>query len=309
MKALALNHRIESATADRIKRSANPMSSTSEGPNYQDRIERNYEVAVRPDELATFWRELREFFLKYGLHPINEITCVGTVYFDNKDLDLTRYTVLNPGRRMLVRLRTYESYGESPKPISDYWMEVKIRLKGQWKKKRVRLNRTALADFLEGRDVAQSILDDSQNGSDPEVISRLYREIQELILTMGLKPFFLLTYKRLAFQNKVERISLDWDNQYYHVGTGVYSYDSWKYPVEQPDGKSRKIILELKYPPRAFPAWIADLERTYPIQETGFLKFVEGMGFLFRGSLKSHPEADYFLRLINAYGGEGGPLR
>jgi len=127
---------------------------------------------------------------------------------------------------------------------------------------------------------------------------------------MGLKPFFLLIYKRAAFQNDndVERICLDWDIQYYHVGTDVYSYDSWKYPVEEPAGRSHKTILELKYPRSTFPAWISDLESTYPIRETGFLKFVEGMGFLFRRSLKNHSEADYFLRLINAYGGEGGPL-
>jgi SPX domain protein involved in polyphosphate accumulation len=278
------------------------------GPIYQDRIERNYEVSVSQDGVAALWRELSEFVPKYGLHPINEIAGVGTVYFDNRDYDLTRYTVLNPGRRMLVRLRTYETFGESPKPISDYWVEVKMRMKGQWRKKRFRLNRTDLPGFLEGRDVTQSVLDDTQNGADPEVIRNLYREIQELILTMGLKPFFLLTYKRLAFQNDEERISLDWDNQYYHVGTEVYSYDSWKYPVEEPTGKSNKNILELKYPQGTLPAWVADLEKKFPIQETGFLKFVEGMGFLFRGPLKSHKEAAYFLRLIEAYGGEGRPL-
>ena len=279
-----------------------------EGPNYQDRIERNFEVDLRQDDVATLWRELGNFFAKYGLYPINEITGVGTVYFDNRDYDLTRYTVLNPARRMLVRLRTYENYGEAPKPISDYWVEVKATGKGQWRKKRFRLNRADLAGFLEGRDVTQSVLEDSENGVDPEVIRNLYREIQELILTMGLKPFFLLTYKRLALQHDLERVSLDWDNQYYSVSTDVFSYDSWKYPVEEPAGKSQKTILELKYPRGTRPAWIADLEKYYPIQETGFLKFVEGMGCLLRGPLKNHREADYFLRLIKAYGGEGRPL-
>jgi len=279
-----------------------------EGPNFQDRIERNYEVAVSQDGIAALWRELRDFLPNYGLHPINEITGVGTVYFDNRDYDLTRYTVLNPARRMLVRLRTYENYGEAPKPISDYWVEIKTTGKEQWFKKRFRLNRTDLPDFVEGREATQSLLDDSQNGGDPAVIRDLYREIQELVITMGLKPFFLLTYKRMAFQNDAERISLDWDIQYYHVGADVYSYDSWKYPVNQPAGKSQKTVLELKYPRGTRPAWIAALEKYYPIYETGFLKFVEGMGCLLRGPLKNHREADYFLRLIKAYGGEGRPL-
>jgi len=279
-----------------------------EGPIYQDRIERNYEVCVSQDGVAALWRELSEFLPKYGLNPINDITGVGTVYFDNSDYDLTRYTVLNPARRMLVRLRTYEAFGESPKPISNYWIEVKTSIKGQWRKKRFRLNRADLAGFLEGREATQSVLEDSENGVDSEVIRNLYREIQELILTMGLKPFFLLTYKRLALQNDLERISLDWDNQYYSVDTDIYSYDSWKYPVEEPAGKSHKTILELKYPRDTHPVWIAALEKHYPILETGFLKFVEGMGFLFRGPLRNHREADYFLGLIKAYGGEGRPL-
>lgn len=279
-----------------------------EGPNYQDRIERNYEAGVSHDGVAGLWRELSEFLPQYGLHPINEIIGVGTVYFDNRDYDLTRYTVLNPSRRMLVRLRTYENYGESPKPISDYWVEVKIRQKEQWIKKRFRLNRVDLQGFLEGKDATHSVLDDSQNGVDPEVIRNLYQEIQELVLTMGLKPFFLLTYKRMAFQNEIERLSLDWDIQYYNVGTDVYSYDSWKYPVEEPAGKSHKTILELKYPQGSLPAWIGDLEKKFPIQETGFLKFVEGMGFLFRGPLKNHREVGSFLQLIGAYGGESRPL-
>ncbi len=279
-----------------------------EGPIYQDRIERNYEVGVSQDGVAALWRQLSEFLPKYGLHPINGISGVGTVYFDNSDYDLTRFTVLNPARRLLVRLRAYETFGESPKPISNYWIEVKTSIKGQWRKKRFRLNRADLAGFLEGKDVTQSVLDDSENGVDPGVIHNLYREIQELILTMGLKPFFLLTYKRLALQNDLERVSLDWDNQYFSVGSDVYCYDSWKYPVEEPAGKSRKTILELKYPRGTRPAWIEALEKGYPIQETGFLKFVEGMGYLLRGPLKYHREADYFLRLIKAYGGEGRPL-
>jgi SPX domain protein involved in polyphosphate accumulation len=170
------------------------------------------------------------------------------------------------------------------------------------------LNRADLAGFLAGKEVTQSVLEDSENGEDPDVIRNLYREIQELILTMGLKPFFLLTYKRLAIQNEVVRVSLDWDNQYYSVGTDVFNYDSWKYPVEEPAGKSNKTILELKYPRDAQPEWIGTLEKNYRIRETGFLKFVEGVGYLFRGPLKNYSETNYFLRLIKAYGGEGRPL-
>lgn len=278
------------------------------GPIYQDRTERNYQVGVSQDGVAGLWRELSEFLPKYGLRPIYEITCVGTVYFDNKDYDLTRYTVSNGGRHLLVRLRTYENYGQAPKPISDYWAEVKIREKEHWRKKRFRLTRADLPAFLEGRDAGQSVVDYNRNAADPEVIRNLYREIQEVVLTMGVKPIFLLTYKRMAFQNEIERLCLDWDIQYYQVGANIYSYDSWKYPVEEPAGRSKKTILEFKYPEGRPPAWLADLEKRYPIWATNFLKFVEGMGFLFQGPLKHHKAADSFLQMKDACPGYTEPL-
>lgn len=277
-------------------------------PIYQDRIERNYQVGVSEDGVAALWRELSEYLPKYGLHPIYDITCVGSVYFDNRDCDLTRYAVINGGRLILVRLRTYENYGQSPKPISDYWVEVKIREKERWRKKRFRLNRADLRGFLEGREAGQSVLDYNQNGADPDVVRSLYRETQETVLTTGLKPILLVTYKRIAFQNEIERLCLDWDIQYYPVGTNVYSYDSWKYPVEEPAGKSQKTILELKYPQDSPPAWIADLEKSYPIRKTDFSKYVAGMGFLFQGPLKHHEEANDFIQKIEAYRPESQPL-
>lgn len=278
------------------------------GPLYQNRIERNYQVGVSEDGIADLRRDLSDYLPRYGLNPIYEITCVGSVYFDNKDCDLMRYTVLNGGRHILVRLRTYENYGQSPKPISDYWMEVKIREKERWRKKRFRLNRADLPGFLEGRDAGQSVWDYNQNDVDPEVVRNLYRETQETVLTTGLKPLLLMTYKRIAFQNEIERLSLDWDIQYYHVGADVYSYDSWKCPREELAGKSQKTILEFKYPQGSPPPWIADLEKRYPIWETNFSKFVEGMGFLFQGPLKHHQEANFFLQMIEAYRAESQPL-
>lgn len=282
--------------------------AAAKAPIFQDRTERNYQVGISQDGVAALWRELSELMPKYGLHPIYQITNVGTVYFDNKDYDLTQLTVSNGGRHLLVRLRTYENYGEPPRPISDYWMEVKIREKTRWRKKRFSLDRTDLPVFLEGKDARQSVFDHNRETADREAISSLYREFQELFLTMGLKPFFLLTYKRIAFQNEIERLSLDWDIQYYPVGANVYSYDSWKYPVQDPAGKSKKTILECKCPEGRPPAWLAELEKRYPIEETGFLKFVEGMGFLFQGPLKHHKAANAFLRMKDACAGYSEPL-
>ncbi|MFQ5887575.1 MAG: VTC domain-containing protein, partial [Candidatus Hydrothermarchaeales archaeon] len=189
-------------------------------------------------------------------------------------------------------------------PISDYWIEVKIRKEERRRKKRFMVKRDALLDFLGGKDVGEKILSYNQENADPEVIRSLYRETQETILTLGLRPIFLVTYKRVAFQNGSERLSLDWDIQYYRVGTNVYSYDSWKYLVERPAGKAKKTFLEFKYPQGGLPEWIAELQRRYPIWERNYSKFVGGMWFLFQGQLSYDREADSFLQMIETYRGD-----
>jgi SPX domain protein involved in polyphosphate accumulation len=276
-------------------------SPTMKGPNYQDRIERNYHVDISDRHVAHLWRDLHDYFSTHGLKPLYAITCVGSVYFDNKDFDLTRYTILNGGRHILVRLRTYEDYGTSPEPISYYWIEVKIREKERWRKKRFRLNRTDLRGFLEGDTQSQSLFDCNQCGLSPDALLALYRETQETILTNGLKPMLLITYRRVAFQNEIERLCLDSNIQYYHVGENVYSYDSWKYPVDEPVGKSIKTILEVKHPQGRLPTWIDEFEKRYAIWRTNFSKYVEGMGHLFKGPLRFHKEANYFRPRIATY--------
>ncbi len=282
-----------------VKLNSNRVGKQMKGPIYQDRIERKFQVGISEDGVAGLWRDLSEYLPKYRLNPIYEITSVGSVYFDNKDYDLLRYSLF--GRLMLVRLRTYETYGRPPEPITEYWMEVKTADDKRRRKKRFRLTKSALLEFLEGRDAGESVFDYNKNGAERHVIRDLYRETQETVLAMGLNPTLLVTYKRIAFQGEVERLSIDWDVQYYYVTTDVYDYSSWKYLVEKPAGKADKIILELKYPQGNVPAWFSDLQRKYPIWERDYLKPVEGMGFLFQGALKHHKEANSFPQMIEAY--------
>jgi len=270
------------------------------GPIYQDRIERNYQLAVDDGEIASVWRKLSQYLSKLGLEPIHAITCVGSVYFENRDFDLTRYALLNGGHHILVRLRTYENYGEIPTSISDYWVEVKIREKDRWRKKRFRIQRPDLADFLNGQDVVERVMGYNQDCA-PEVIHDLYRETQETLLTTGIQPVLLQTYRRVSFQNDTYRVCLDSNIQSYHVNADVFAQDSWKYLAHKPAGKSKKTILEFKYPQSAFPIWLKDLEARFPIWRTNFSKYVEGMGFLFAGPLRDHRESIFFRPRIGVY--------
>ncbi len=267
--------------------------------NFNDRIEKKYQVGISESEVAGLWRNLRSFLGPHGLAPVQEITSVGSVYFDNKDCDLLRYSLF--GRLMLVRVRSYETYGRPPEPITEYWVEVKTAADGRRKKRRFRLTKSALMEFLEGRDAGEGVFDYNRNDAEPDVIRDLYRETQETIFTLGLKPILLVVYKRVAFQNEVERLSIDWDVRYHYVTTNVLDYDSWKYLVEKPAGTSDKVILEMKYLHGGVPAWFHELQQRHPIRRREYLKPMEGMGFLFQGPLRHHKEANYFLPMIEAY--------
>lgn len=266
---------------------------------FNDRIEEKYQVDISENEVAGLWRDLNSFLRHYGLVPVQEITSVGSVYFDNKDCDLLRYSLL--GRLMLVRLRVYEAYGRYPEPLSAFWVEVKTAKDGRRQKKRFRLNKSALVDFLEGKDAGESVFSSNRHEANKDLVRDLYRESQETVLTMGVKPMLMVVYKRVAFQSEVERLSIDWDLKYYNVTTAVYDLYSWKDLIEPPTGKADNVILELKYLQGDVPNWFHILQQRYPIRRREYLKPVEGMGFLFRGPLGSHKEANRLLPMIDAY--------
>ena len=275
-------------------------------PAFNDRIERKYQIGISEYEVAGFWRDLRSILGPYGLAPVQDITSVGSVYFDNKDCDLLRYSLF--GRLMIVRVRTYEMFGRLPKPITDFWFEVKTAIGERRKKRRIRLTKSALLELLEGRDAGETVFECNENGAGRDVIGDLYRETQETVLTMGLNPILLVICKRVAFQGKGERLSIDWDIQYHHVSNDIFDNDSWKYLAEKPAGKADKVILETKYVEGDVPVWFGELQRRYPIWRREFLKPVEGMGFLFKGPLKQHKEADTFVRMTESYLANSQPL-
>ena len=276
-------------------------------PAFNDRIEKKYQIGVNESDVAGLWRDLSSFLQPYGLAPVQDVTSVGSIYFDNKDCDLLRYSLF--GRLMIVRVRTYERFGHPQRPITDFWVEVKTAADERRKKRRLQLTKAALLEFLDGKEPGESLFGQNGNAAQRDVLSNLYRETQETILTMGLKPILLVLCKRVAFQGKDERISIDWDVQYHHVTTyDIFDSDSWKYLIEKPAGKANKVILETKYLNDGVPVWFNELQRRYPIWRREYLKPVEGMGFLFQGPLKEHQQADSFVRMIESYLVDSQPL-
>lgn len=269
-------------------------------PAFNDRVEKKYQMNIDESCIAELWREMGDLLRPYGILPVQEITSVGSVYFDNRDCDLLRFSLL--GHLMLFRTRAYETFGQSPQAISEYWVEVKTARGARRMKKRFPLAKSELLKFLEVEEFS------TYNGGVPELRSgvgchpELYREAKETLVTMGLKPMLLVTCKRLAFQGAMDRLSIDWDVKYYSAAPNIYEPPTWKYLAQPPVGKADKVILETKLlGDNVEPLWFAELQRRFPIGAREFLKPVEGMGYLFKGPLKQHKEASYFLPRIADY--------
>jgi SPX domain protein involved in polyphosphate accumulation len=268
-------------------------------PAFNDRIEKKFQVGIQQREVGAFWQDLSSFLPGYGLQPVQEITAVSSVYFDNKDCDLLRYCLF--GHLMLFRTRVHELYGHIPVPIDQYWVEVKTAAGSRRQKRRFPITKHALLSFLDGGRWADV---SGARARQPEAIeyAELYRQSQETFLTMGLQPLLLVTYKRVAFQGETSRLSIDWDVEYHHVTNSIFDLPSWKYLTMPPVGKADKVILELKcITDESASKWFAELRDRYPIRDREYLKPVEGMGFLFAGPLQGHKEAHFFKPLIDSY--------
>ena len=269
-------------------------------PAFNDRIEKKYQIGIDESNITDLWRELCDVLRPYEILPVQEITSVGSVYFDNRDCDLLRFSLL--GHLMLFRTRAYEAFGQSPEEISEYWVEVKTARGARRMKKRFPLAKREFLKFLEVEDFSTNFNSSEDLSARAGCYSELYREAKETLVTMGLKPMLLVTCKRLAFQGALDRLSIDWDVKYYSPTPNVYRQPSWKYLVQPPVGKSDKIILETKLLGEDVePLWLAELQRRFPIRSREFLKPVEGMGYLFKGPLAQHKEASYFLHRIADY--------
>jgi hypothetical protein len=267
-------------------------------PAFNDRIETKFQLGIDEADVAALWRDLRSLLRPFRLQPVQEITSVGSVYFDNKDCDLLRFNLL--GRLMIFRTRAYESFGGYPEPISEYWVEMKTAQGARRFKRRFPLSKPALLEFLSGYEIGQC--PSGVAAKRDAGVHEFYRQSRETLITMGLAPLLLVTYKRVAFQSETSRLSIDWDIQYYSAGNDIYDLSSWKYLPLEAAGKARKVILELKCMfDEGVPEWFSEIQQLYPIWQREYLKPVEGMGFLFRGPLRHHKEADYFLPRIDAY--------
>lgn len=272
------------------------------------RTESKFEVGIGEEAVPALWREvsfhvpLHEFILGQS------ITYNNTIYFDSEDCCLLRSGLLNHYDHIRIRARKYEYDLTSIPRDSDYWIELRIRKGDIRKKRRLRLEERDLQRLLEGEEVEERVVDYNRFHTNSKECRERYKEIQGIIIEKGLKPLLLASYKRMAFENGEERLTIDWGIRYHHIGPSVFSHRSLKDFSEEPAAHDQAVVLELKYAGE-FPSWMSDLQAKYPIwSKSYFSKFDRGMKALLEGPLRHREDSESLVSMMHAHKEKGWDL-
>lgn len=275
---------------------------------YLERAERKFEVGLGEESLPALWREVSSYIPLHEFVPGQQITYNNTIYFDSEDFFLLRHGLLNRYDHMRIRARKYEYDSTSLAGDSAYWLELKVRKGDVRKKQRLKLEGRDLQKLLAGKDIEGRVLDYNRAHVDAEACRERYKEIQEIIIERGLKPVLLVSYKRVAFENSEERLSIDWDIRYHYIGSSGFDYKRLKDFPERPAGYDRSMVLEFKYTDE-FPSWMSDLQAKYPIwYRSSFSKLDRGMKDVLEGPLRHRSDSESLIKMMHAYKEKGWDL-
>lgn len=237
---------------------------------------------------------------------------VSSVYLDNDQMDLYRGRLEKKEGAIAIRIRWYgsdepqELFVERKMHKEDWTGEVSVKARFPIKAKHVN-------EFLKGtyqsEDLRKKFLKDSTiNSHEIDDLVALASDIQNSILTMGLRPKLRTFYNRTAFQFPGDarvRISLDTDLCMIREDGPKRSGEGWKredleivdYPFSGlPPGEITRFphaILEVKLQTQAGqepPNWANALISSHLVEEVPkFSKYIHGCATLFPETLSLFP--------------------
>jgi len=207
-------------------------------------------------------QKVKRFVPVYMFRKDHPVTNVRTTYFDNDSFD-TYYDWLN---REPIRYKVrYRQYGYDGKFSDEVWMELKVRNYAISQKKRFRIKREHIEEFISGQDVLREVI--SENKKNRDIIDT-YASIQGYIVSNRLKPIFTVEYKRISFQPSEDsdvRITLDKNITMRNLLTGKVAKDN-------------RVVLETKVSGPHTPFWLNDIiDELGTTRNVRFSKFALGM--------------------------------
>ncbi|WP_035051179.1 polyphosphate polymerase domain-containing protein [Carnobacterium pleistocenium] len=224
--------------------------------NYQSVFERKEtKYLITYDQWGQLMKELRPHMEldKYGKYLITNI------YYDTQDWYLIRHSMSKPVYKEKVRLR---SYGV-PTEKDPVYIEIKKKFDGTVYKRRAKMRLNQAETFLAHQEKL-AVVSDNQKIHEFESVLSFYPD---------LKPAMYLSYKRLAYFDKVDdsiRITFDQEILYrtedLFLSSGSYG---------QPILPENHLLMEIKIC-GAMPVWLARILSRNKIFPAKFSKYANG---------------------------------
>ena len=177
---------------------------------------------------------------------------VCSLYYDTDDYSLIRHSIQKPVYKEKLRLRSYGVPGEE----SPVFVELKKKFKGIVYKRRIELEKSAAAAWLDGGPAP----DDSQ----------ISREIDWVINRYELSPKIIICCDRVAWvdrENSALRFTFDKNIRYREDELDLSLGDRGRLLLE--DGS---VLMEIKMPETS-PLWLAELLSRHKVFPAGFSKY------------------------------------
>ena len=177
---------------------------------------------------------------------------VCSLYYDTDDYSLIRHSIQKPVYKEKLRLRSYGVPGEE----SPVFVELKKKFKGIVYKRRIELEKSAAAAWLDGGPAP----DDSQ----------ISREIDWVINRYELSPKIIICCDREAWvdrENSALRFTFDKNIRYREDELDLSLGDRGRLLLE--DGS---VLMEIKMPETS-PLWLAELLSRHKVFQAGFSKY------------------------------------
>lgn len=229
-----------------------------------ERVETKY--CVPPDVADSVMRLAREFLEPDRNQPATGFQTVTSLYLDTRDLMFLRWTLDRQQDRFKLRLRTY---GDEPSGV--VWAEVKSKVQGIVRKRRVEVPTASIPGLLEDPWLFE--------GPAPDVDGRL-EEFMWRLRRFGAEPKVLIRCERSAlrgcYAGDETAVTIDRSLQYQpscDLAGQPWAWQVFSMPRRVgPDG----VVLELKHGSQA-PVWMAELKTRLQPWRRSYSKYARAM--------------------------------
>lgn len=224
-----------------------------------------------------------------------KFTFIKSTYLDSDTAIFYRTHLDRKDHRIKLRIR---SYGPDGVWDNRYFLEIKEKIDSETHKARMELDPINLKNIYDGKKIkiTKVLIDINKGSVSLAEVSDLMNRVNEVLTDYRIRPVLSVTYKRLAYQDKDTRITIDQDITYKNEGylnmvkllkvANLIDFDR-----AQKYGKKYKAstdaVLEVKHQGSKIPEWVEKMLDRRDLEDERMSKYCWAMYRLLVNHLSS----------------------